>query len=142
MMMKTSWRIDSRLCTMSVSLVEAAIPQGRDQALPSAVEHPPCTGARSSRWMDEASEEGERRGKERSTTWTCHSLLSNCGENPSACLLPPPTTHTHTHTHTHAHSAPWPCGPCLESESPPASGSAELVTKSSEYITQQGAQEI
>ena len=51
-------------------------------------------------------------------------------------------THTHTHTHTHAHSAPWPCGPCLESESPPASGSAELVTKSSEYITQQGAQEI
>ena len=100
-MMKTSWRIDSRLCTMSVSLVEAAIPQSRDQALPSAVEHPPCTGARSSRWMDEASEEGERRGKERSTTWTCHSLLSNCGENPSACLLPPPTTHTHTHTHTH-----------------------------------------
>ena len=46
-------------------MVEAAAPQGRDQALPSPIEHPQCMGARSSRWMEVASEEGERRGKER-----------------------------------------------------------------------------
>lgn len=96
---RNSWRTNSVLEPWVSECQRQLFPRAETKPGPHPFEHPLCTRAWSSWWMEVTSEEGERRGKEGTQMWICHSLLSQ-----------------HTHIHT---PALWPHGPCLESKSPP-----------------------